>query len=135
MKTSNKKFNIGEIKFPRYQENDKICVFTCMKEYSKLTANLRGNVTHLFITTTKPYKIVSQDTLSGWIKTTLQSAGIDMSIFAPHSTRSASTSRAATRILIDTVLKTGDWRSMRTFAKHYNKDIIFDENFVNNILN
>ena len=57
-----------------------------------------------------------------------------MSIFTPHSTRSASTSRAATRIPIDTVLKTGDWRSMRTFAKHYNKDIIFEENFVNSIL-
>ena len=47
MKTSNKKFNIGDIKFPRYQENNKICVFTCMKEYSKLTANLRGNITSL----------------------------------------------------------------------------------------
>ena len=29
-----------------------------------------------------------------------------MSTFTPHSTRSASTSRAATRIPIDTVLKT-----------------------------
>ena len=135
MKTSNKKFNIGDIKFPRYQENDEICVFTCMKEYSKLTANLRGNITHHFSTTTKPYKIASQDTLSGWIKTTLQSAGIDMSIFTPHYTRSASTSRAATRIPIDTVLKTGDCRSMRTFAKHDNEDIIFEENFVNSILN
>ena len=92
MKTSNKKFHIGEIKFPRYQENDKICVFTCMKEYLKLTANLRGNITHLFITTTKPYEMASQDTLARWIKTTLQSAGIDMSIFTPHSTRSATTS-------------------------------------------
>ena len=77
MKTSNKKFHIGEIKFPRYQENDKICVFTCMKEYLKLNANLRGNITHLFITTTKPYEMASQDTLARWIKTTLQSAGID----------------------------------------------------------
>ena len=89
MKTSNKKFHIGEIKFPRYQENDKICVFTCMKEYLKLTANLRGNITRLFITTTKPYKIASQDTFARWIKTTLQSAGIDMNMF---TTRSASTS-------------------------------------------
>ena len=47
MNTSNKKFNIGDIKFPRYQEYNKICVFTCMKEYSKLTANLRGNITSL----------------------------------------------------------------------------------------
>ena len=51
-----------------------------MKEYLKLTANLRGNITRLFISTAKPYKITSQDTLARWIKTTLQSAGIDMSI-------------------------------------------------------
>ena len=91
MKTSNKKFHIGEIKFPRYGENDKICVITCMKEYLKLTANLRGNITRLVITTTKPYKIISQDTLTRWIKTTLQSPGIDMSVFTPQSTRLAST--------------------------------------------
>ena len=52
-------FHIGEIKFPWYRENDEICVFTCMKEYVILTANLRGNITRLFITTTKPYKIAS----------------------------------------------------------------------------
>ena len=138
MKTSNKKYHIGEIKSPRYRENDKICVFACMKEYLQLTANLRGNITHLYhniITTAKPYKSASQDTLARCIKTTLQSAGIDMSTFAPHSTRSASTSRVVTRIPIDTVLKTWWWRSMRTFAKHYNKDIIFEENFANSILN
>ena len=52
-------FYIGEIKFPWYRENDEVCVFTCMKEYVILTANLRGNITRLFITTTKPYKIAS----------------------------------------------------------------------------
>ena len=45
-------------------------------------------------------------TLVRWIKTTFQLAGTNMSTFTPHSTRSASTSRAATRIPIDTVLKT-----------------------------
>ena len=71
MKKLNKNLHIGEIKFPRYRENDKICVSTRMREYLKLTANLRGNITHLFITTTKPYKIASQDTFARWLKTTL----------------------------------------------------------------
>ena len=74
-----------------------------MKEYLKLAANLRGNITHLFITTTKPSKIASQYALPRWTKTTLQSEGIDMSIFTPHSTRSVSTSGAATRIPIDSI--------------------------------
>ena len=116
-------------------KNDKICVVTCMKEYLKLTANLRGDITRLFITTTKSYKIGSQDTLARWNKTKFQPAGVDMSIFTAHSNRSALTSSAATRIPVDTVLKTGWWRCMRTFAKHYNKDINFEENFANSILN
>ena len=78
-----------------------------MKEYLKLTANLRGNITRLLITTTKPYKIASQDTLARWTKTTLQSAGVDMSIFTPHSNRSALTSRVTTRMPVGTALKTG----------------------------
>ena len=79
-----------------------------MKEYLKLTANLRGNITRLFIPTTKPYKISSQDTLARWIKTALQSAGIDLSIFTPHSTRSAAISPAAAKIPMRTVLKVGN---------------------------
>ena len=77
-----------------------------MSQSLKLTANLRGNITRLFITTTKSYKITSQDTLARCTKTMLQSAGIDMNIFTPHSIRSPS-SRAATRIPIDAVWKTG----------------------------
>ena len=108
-----------------------------MKEYLKLTVYLRDNITHLFITTTQSYKIALQDTLAGWIKTALQSAGIDMNIFTTHSTRSALTSRGATRIPIYTVLKIGGCRTMRTFAKHNkdNKDNIFEENFANSVLN
>ena len=43
-----------------------------VKEYLKLPANLTGNITRLFITTTKSYKIASQDTLARWTKTTLR---------------------------------------------------------------
>ena len=68
-----------------------------------MTANLRGNITRLFIPTTKPYKIASQDILARWIKTTLQSASIDLSIFTPHSI-----SRAAAKIPMGTVLKVGN---------------------------
>ena len=41
-----------------------------------------------------------------------------MTIFTPHST-----SKAATKLPIETVLKTGGWRNMRTFANYYNKQI------------
>ena len=71
--------------------------------YGRIFNIFRGNITPFFIASKKPYKIASQDTLEVRMKTTLKSAGINISIFTPHSTRSASTSRAATRISIDTV--------------------------------
>ena len=37
----------------------------------------------------------------------LHETGKDMTIFTPHSTRSASTSKAATKLPMETVLKTG----------------------------
>ena len=47
-----------------------------------------------------------------------------MKIFSPHSTRSASTSMAKNlQLPIDLILKTGGWRSMKSFGKHYDKPI------------
>ena len=44
-----------------------------------------------------------------------------MTIFTPHSTRSAPASKAATKVPIETVLKTGGWHSIQTFVNHCNK--------------
>ena len=53
----------------------------------------------------------------------LHDPGIDMTIFTPHLTRSALASKAATKIPVETVLKTGGWCSMRTFANYCNKSL------------
>ena len=113
---------MGEIKFPVY-ENAHVCPVKLFKQYIDVTKSLRGSITCLFIKTSKPYMPASKDTLEGWIKSVLHDVGIDITIFTPHSTRPASTSKAATKVPIETVLKTGGWRSMRTFANYYNKQI------------
>ena len=64
----------------------------------------------------------------------LHDAGTDMTIFTQDSTRSASTSKAATKVPIETVLKTGGWRSMETFASHCNKQIDNSEMFTTSIV-
>ena len=56
-----------------------------------------------------------------------------MKTFIPHSTRSASTSKAATKLPTETVLETGDWRSMRTFANYCIKQIGDSEMFADSI--
>ena len=40
---------------------------------------------------------------------TLKLAGIDLSLFTPHSTRSASTSAVVSKVPIDTIIKTAGW--------------------------
>ena len=60
--------------------------------------------------------------MSRWVKGILKGVGIDMKIFSPHSTRNASTSMAkSVHLPIDLILKTGGWRSMKSYAKHCDK--------------
>ena len=123
LETSTQRFHLGEIKFPSYHDKT-ICPMEVLKCYIDLTKDIRGDLTGLFITTTKPYRKVSKDTLSRWVKGMLKGAGIDMKIFSPHSTRSASTSVAkSVHLPIDLILKAGGCRSMKSYAKHYGKSI------------
>jgi len=105
-----------------------------MLEYLDRTAALRKS-TQLFISTLAPHGPISRDTLSRWIKDTLIKSGIDMSIFTPHSTRSASTSAAAKgRVPLSTILKTAGWSNANTFNNYYKKCINGDTNFSKTLL-
>ena len=96
-----------------------------LKCYIDLTKDIRGDLAGLFITTTKSYSKASKDTLLRWVKGMLKGADIDMKIFPPHSTRSASTSMAkSVHLAIDLILKAGGWRSMKSYTKHYDKPIL-----------
>ena len=64
----------------------------------------------LFITTVKPHKKASKDSISRWIKLTMSEAGINYGLFASHSCRSASTSKATeANIDLQTILKSANW--------------------------
>ena len=70
-----------------YPTDKTLCVVSHMKEYLRRTKPLRGDNKKLFISFMKPHKHISRETLSRWIKTVMEAAGIDTSIFCPHSTR------------------------------------------------
>ena len=60
----------------------------------------------------KPHKHISRETLSSWIKTVMEAAGIDTSIFHPHYTRAVATSKAkAACVPIQEILDTAGWSS------------------------
>lgn len=60
----------------------------------------------------------------------LSDAGIDMTIFTPHSTRGASTSAVVGKIPI---LKTAGWASESVFRKFYKREVTNNPAFCKSI--
>ena len=62
-------------------------------------------------------------------------AGINTSVFKPHSTRSAATSPAKSAdVPLHEIMTTAGWRSSSVFAVYYNKPLSNDSSFVNSVL-
>ena len=103
----------------------RLCIVTVAKAYFEKTRAIRGNESQLFISFQKPHRAVSRDTISRWISSIMCAAGLDMTIFSPHSLRAASTSKATkAKVPIDTILHTAGWARESTFRAYYNKPIM-----------
>ena len=124
IKTSNPKNHVDEVTFAAYPPDRRLCVVTYVKAYLNRTALLRRKESGFLISFKKPHNKVSRDTIRRWVKAILELSGVDTSIFTPHSTRAASTRKAATNIPLKTILKTAGWRRRSTFATYYNKPVI-----------
>jgi hypothetical protein len=124
LKTSRPKHHVSEVTFKAYAPDRRLCIVTAVKCYLEQTELIRGDITQLLITTKKPIKGVSCDTIRRWTKDIMKSAGLDMTMFSAHSTRAAATSAAAKRLPLATVLKTVGWSNESTFAKYYQKPIV-----------
>ena len=134
-KTSRPGHHIKPLIFKAYAPDRRLCVHTVLKAYLERTLDSRGSEKRLLLTLKKPFHGASRDTIGRWIKDCLSAAGIDMTIFAPHSVRSASVSKAkVSNIPIDTILRTAGWSSDAVFTKYYNKPIQVD-NYAEAILN
>mgnify|MGYP001556249899 CR=1 FL=1 len=110
-----------------YQEDPLICIVKHLDQYIQRTSELRGSCTKLLTVTKPPYGPASLDTISRWLRTILTASGVPVK-FSGHSTRSASTSAAASSGLIptDIILRNAGWTSERTFAVFYQRDIVPD---------
>ena len=123
VKTSKPGKQVPELVLVAYPSDRRLCVVTCLLEYIQRTSSYR-TTRQLFITSVKPFGAASQSTLSRWVKSLMNSAGIDINVFKSHSTRSASTSAAkSVNVPIDTILKSAGWSQTGTFSKFYNKPI------------
>ena len=108
------------IVYTKYPMDPKLCVFEHLKEYLYRTTQTR-----LLLSYIKPHNPVTKDSVARWCSQIMQLAGIDMSIFAPHSTRSASTSAAFRQgCPLQTILDAGGWTREETFSQFYNKPLL-----------
>lgn len=135
LKTSDNKKHLGEINLSRYDEDTDLCVVNALTHYLQRTEHLRALETKLFITTQRPHKPVSRDTIGRWLKSVIKQVGTDVSIFKPHSARAASTSAAyAMRIPVDTIIRTVGWSKDSVFRKFYKKPVSLDVQMSKNLL-
>ena len=124
LKTTRPGFHQAEICLRAYAPNRGLCICTVLTEYLKRTKFLRGKCTQLLVTTQKPHLAAARDTISKWVKTGMKRAGVDLSVYTPHSLRSASTSAAARAgVTLDTLFKTAGWTNDSTFRKYYLKPV------------
>jgi hypothetical protein len=127
--------HVADLVFTGYAPDRRLCVLTVLKEYLKRTLYLRGAETRLFISTVKPHKRVSSQTISRWIKAVLAASGVDTTIFRSHSTRAAAVSAAVQgQVPVQVILKAAGWSRESTFAKYYNKPLSQEGVFANTLL-
>lgn len=123
--------------FSRFRDHENLCIVQLLEYYLTKTKNLRPtSCDSVFISLTKPHKAVTAQTVSRWIRQGLEECGIDTSIFSAHSTRHASTSRAAQKgVALDLIKRAAGWTgASRVFAEFYNRPIINPEDFSNAVL-
>ena len=106
--------------FPKFEQNKKLCPVLTLQEYEKRTTDKRSpnGSTQLLIAMIRPHKPVSSSTVARWLKTVLNNAGIDTSIFKAHSVRSAACSSASEAgVTTATILDAADWATRNRISE------------------
>ncbi len=123
------------IELQAYPVKRTLCVCTVLTEYLKRTEEIRGDESRLLISYMKPHKKVSAATIGHWIRTTMTKAGINTSVYKPHSLRAATTSGAVIAGgSLQQILSTAGWSNAGTFAKFYHKTVKAEKSMGEKIL-
>ena len=111
----------------KWFKDKQVCPYNAISHYINKTKNVRR--TQFLFVTSNTFKSVAPATLSRWVKNILQEAGVDTTVYKPHTTRHASASNFAysTNNLAQT-LKLGCWKTTSSFYKHYlQKPVYYDQ--------
>lgn len=123
--------------FSPFEGHDNLCIYNLTRHYLSRTEKLRSPACDsLFISFVRPHRAVVSQTISRWLRFSLEECGVRSDFFAPHSTRHASTSRAAQKgVSIEIIKRAARWSGQsRVFANFYNHPIIDPEAFSTAVL-
>ena len=119
-----------QIDIHKFEENPLLCVIETLLVYLDRTKLIRNRTdkalrSQLLLSFVEPHQPVVPCTIAGWLIKTMTAAGIDTEEFRAHSTRGASTSKAAAKGLsCKEILDMAKWKKQSTFVKHYRKQIL-----------
>ena len=130
-KTSKPGYSSTSITISEFEQDPRICPLAALKEYLDHTQGLQNGKQCLFISYANLHRAVSRNTISQWMKSVLESSGIDSHKFSAHSKRAAAASRAKQKeVPLDVILAHVGWRSAETFRKFYDKPVIPANNII-----
>jgi len=76
-------FETMNVVLPAYNDDIRLCIVHTLSVYLSRSEPLR-NSSQLFVSTVRPHKAVTKDTIARWLKVTLRLAGIDVARFKPR---------------------------------------------------
>ena len=110
---------LREFFFPAFTQDGNLCPVQALRAYETRTNGLRSS-SQLLISTIKPHKPIASCSVARWLRSLLEKAGIDVSIFKAHSICGAATSKASmSGITTADILNAADWTSEMVFQKLY----------------
>ena len=79
---------------------------------------------NLFLSFVPLHQVVKTGSIDRWLKLVMEEAGIDMSKFKAHSTRSAAVSSVPlSGLSAEDIAKLGDCNNVKTFYKFFKKEV------------
>ena len=118
-----------------FKDYRQLFVVEHLREYLQRTKPLRQKHSQLFLSFIKPFHPVSKDNISGWVKTVLESAGIDTSKYSAHSSIGASTPCCKAKGLnITEIMECAGGSNSGTFTRYYEKPVDVTGNHFSHVL-
>ena len=91
-----------------------------VSHYVERTKDLRSTSSKQLFISYVTKKAVSRQTLSRWLRSVLDRAGIDISVYGAHSYRGAGLAKAKSKgASIPQIVAGGNWKNVTTFLRHY----------------